>query len=219
MKKLFSLLALVLGASLLAQTEPSGGGGNANASVIGVDAATPQGATDPSYELAPGDSIVVSIYNEQDMSAAQRIDDSGLIRLPLVDEVALGGLTVREAERTLENLYKERELLRMPLVTIRVSNYAIREVSVLGAVRSPGTFRFPVETTSLDIVDLVTRLGGLLPTARGDQVRVTRRTDGRDNVTIVDVDSMINRRRGRSDAPRDFAIYPGDRIWVPERLF
>ena len=90
--------------------------------------------TDPSYRLTPGDSISVNVYAEPEMSAAQRMDVNGVVRLPLIGEIKLGGKSVREAEKTLENLYRQRELLKAPLVSIVVSNYALREVSVLGAV-------------------------------------------------------------------------------------
>ena len=176
--------------------------------------------TDPSYRLTVGDSVTVNVYGEPEMSASQRVDSSGKLRLPMVGEMKLAGMSVREAEEALETLYRERELLKSPLVTLAVSNYALREVSVLGAVRSPGNFQFPKETTSLDIADLITRLGGFTPTAKSDAVSVIRRKpDGREEVTTVDVERMISGRRRGDNSRRDFAVYPGDRIWVPERLF
>jgi polysaccharide export outer membrane protein len=179
-----------------------------------------EGNTDPSYRLAPGDSVTVNVYSEPDMSAAQRLDTDGVLRLPMIGEVKLAGLSVREAENTLEKLYVSRELLKAPLVTIVVSNYALREVSVLGAVRSPGNFQFPKETTSLDIADLITRLGGFTPTAKSDAVSVIRRKpDGTEEVTTVDVERMISGRRRGDSRAREFLVFPGDRIWVPERLF
>jgi polysaccharide export outer membrane protein len=178
------------------------------------------GETDPSYRLTAGDSVTVNVYGEPEMSATQRVDSNGELRLPMVGEMKIGGLSVREAEEALEKLYRDRELLKNPLVVLAVSNYALREVSVLGAVRSPGNFQFPKETTSLDIADLITRLGGFTPTAKSDAVSVIRRKpDGREEVTTVDVERMISGRRRGDSGRRDFAVFPGDRIWVPERLF
>jgi polysaccharide export outer membrane protein len=212
---LIVLLAIALPA--LAQTTPLPPGASAaNAAQSGNST----GDTDPSYRLTAGDSVSVSVYGEGDMSASQRLDSTGVLRLPMVGEVKVGGLSVREAEGTLEKLYRERELLKSPLVTIAVNNYALREVSVLGAVRSPGNFQFPKETTSLDIADLITRLGGFTPTAKSDAVSVIRKkSDGSEEVTTVDVERMISGRRRGDSSRRDFAVYPGDRIWVPERLF
>jgi Periplasmic protein involved in polysaccharide export len=211
----FRLLAISLLAGVaFGQVPPAGVPAN-----IGTPP-PPENNTDPSYRLVPGDSVSVNVYAEPDMSAAQRLDSSGILRLPMVGEVKLGGLTVREAEMELENLYRQRELLKAPLVSLSVSTYAIREVSVLGAVRSPGNFQFPKETTSLDIVDLITRLGGFTPTAKSDAVSVIRRKpDGKEEVTTVDVERMISGRKRGDASRRDFAVFPGDRIWVPERLF
>ncbi|QYM80354.1 polysaccharide export protein [Horticoccus luteus] len=207
-----------------APAQPFGSGSSAlpAAPAVGSAGATGNdaGPTDPAYLLAPGDSVTVNVYDEPDMSASQRLDVDGHLRLPLIGDVKVGGKSVREAEDQLEKLYTDRQLLKNPLVSIAVSNYALREVSVLGAVRSPGNFQFPKETTSMDIVDLITRVGGFLPTAKSDAVNVVRKTaDGKERVTTVDVERMITKRRQGDAERRDFPIYPGDRIWIPERLF
>jgi polysaccharide biosynthesis/export protein len=173
-------------------------------------------ATDPNYRLGAGDTVVLSIYG-QDLSAQQTISRSGDVRLPLIKEVVpLAGKTVREAEAELEKLYREKELYNAPVVTLKVSSYFPRSVSVLGAVVKPGPFSFPPDTVSLDIVEVITQVGGFSPVAKADDVTVTRRSaDGKETVSKLDLrDVMTGRRR----APRDrveFLIYPGDRIWVP----
>lgn len=206
----FLPLILLLSGSLFAQTPP----------IPSVQSGQTQTDTDPSYRLVTGDSVSVNVYGEPEMSTSQRLDTTGILRLPMIGEIKLSGLSVREAEKTLEKMYRDRELLKSPLVSIVVSNYALREVSVLGAVRSPGNFQFPKEATSLDIADLITRLGGFTPTAKSDAVSVIRRKpDGKEEVTTVDVERMISGRRRGDASRREFAVFPGDRIWVPERLF
>jgi protein involved in polysaccharide export with SLBB domain len=177
-------------------------------------------ATDPSYHLSSGDTVTITVYNEPDLSSTQTIALTGEVRLPLIDEVKLAGKNVREAEHFLENTYKERQFLRTPVVTVVVVSYYPREVSVLGAVRAPGIVAFPRDVTSLDIVDVITRVGGFLPIAKSDAVTITHKTaDGKETSTIVNLEDTIS---GRQKAGRDranLAIYPGDRIWVPESLF
>jgi polysaccharide export outer membrane protein len=90
---------------------------------------------------------------------------------------------------------------------------------VLGAVRSPGVIPFPLEVNSMDIVDVISKTGGLAGIARGEAVRVTRLDeDGQETVSIVNVESLITGKGRRSDSDR-FLIYPGDVIYVPDRLF
>ena len=195
--------------------------------LVGNACADPEGAAppaqaalnvDPGYRLGPGDFVAVHVYGE-DMDASQQLDSSGQLRLPLLDEVKLSGQTLREAEETLERLYVEHEFLKKPMVMVSLVSVALREASVLGAVRQPGNFPFPSQMTSMSIVDLITRTGGFLPVAKADAVKVTRRNpDGSDTTTTVDVESMLSGRRNGS-SKQDYQILPGDHIWVPERLF
>ena len=180
----------------------------------------PPATTDPSYQLSAGDTVTISIEGEPELLALQTIARTGEVRLPLIGEVILSGKSVRDAERFLEKTYREREFLKAPVVNLVVTAYFPREVSVLGAVRVPGTVVFPRDTTSLDLIEVITRVGGFLPISKADAVTVTRRLpDGKETVLTVDLDDVISGRRRPGRGRADFPIYPGDRIWVPERLF
>lgn len=177
-------------------------------------------ATDPSYKLSRGDEIAVNVFNEGDMSTAQKIDNRGIIRIPYAGEVYLAGRTVRESESYLEKLFVDKKLLRQPMVTIGVRGYASHEVSVLGAVNGPGKFRMPQEASSVEILDVITGMGGFKLTAKSADVKVTRTLDsGEEKVITVDVEAMINPRKADRNTPRSFLIYPGDRIFVAEKLW
>ncbi|OAM87610.1 polysaccharide biosynthesis/export family protein [Termitidicoccus mucosus] len=174
-------------------------------------------ATDPGYRLSIGDEISIDVHGEPDMSAAQRIDKQGNVRVPYANEVSLSGKTVREAESYLEKTFVTKKLLKQPLVTINVRQYSSREVTIIGAVNSPGIFHLPKEADTIEIVELVTSIGGFRPTAKANDVRVTRIGDnGKETIFSVDVEAMIYNRR---NALKSFLIYPADRILVMERLF
>jgi polysaccharide export outer membrane protein len=222
-----SLLSLFAAALAVAQdaapanSARSGGSTPAPAASAGTPILT---ATDPSYRLIAGDTIYITIStqsNQSEVNAAQTIGHAGDVRLPWIkDEVLLGGKTVREAERFLETLYKDRKLLKSPVASLKVSAYFPREVSVLGAVRSPGSIPFPPDTTSLDIVAVITKAGGFSPVAKADSVTVTHRTDdGQEKTQTLDLENVISGRRKAGRDRAEFLVYPGDRIWVPERLF
>jgi protein involved in polysaccharide export with SLBB domain len=167
-----------------------------------------------------GDHIGVSIFGEGDLNAQQMIDRNGMVRLPLIGEVSVVGRTVREAEALIEATYRKEEMLKAPQVTLVMMAYSPREVTILGAVRAPGTFQFPPDTVSLDIRDVIARQGGFTPVAKGDAVAVTRRQPGGKEVTtVVNVDRMMFGRSRKRENEETFFIFPGDRIYVPERLF
>ena len=169
------------------------------------------------YRLSVRDQIEFDVFDEP-LGMTQRIDGSGQIRIPLLGNQEISGMTVREAEDFIEKLYVENRILRNPTVTIRVAEYAPREVAILGAVGSPGTQEFPIERNQMDIVEVVSRAGGFTGIARSNAVSVTRiDDDGGERTFTVDVESMIT--GSRRDGSERFKILPGDVIWVRERVF
>ena len=66
------------------------------------------GATAPApkdYQIAIRDTIEFQMYNQLDMTMVQRVTSNGEIRLPLVGTVKIAEMTLRDAERKLENLF------------------------------------------------------------------------------------------------------------------
>lgn len=170
------------------------------------------------HTLGLADRVRISIYQEEDLTSLTRIDARGRVNMPLLGEIVIGGMTVVEAQAAIENAYKEGRFLRNPQVTISVEEYAPREVSISGAIRSPGRYTLPIEST-LTVVDLVTKAGGITDIGKGTAVTVTRfLPDGTKKVFTLDVDSVI---RGKKDTKTDdssLVLLPGDNVYVPERL-
>jgi len=171
-----------------------------------------------SYVLTNTDRIRVAIFQEDDLSLIARIDSQGRINLPLVGEVAIAGLKIGDAQSAIEAAYRDGRFLRSPRVSISVEEYASREVSIQGQIRSPGRYPLPIES-SMTIIELVTRAGGFTDTARGTAVRITRiLPDGTKKNFEVDVDSLIKGRRSANVSDNSLVLEPGDIIFVPERF-
>lgn len=179
------------------------------------------GATDKKsyiHTLALADLIRVVVYQEDDLTSMARIDARGRINLQLIGEIQIGGLTVSEAQKTIEAAYRDGRFLRNPQVTISVEEYAPREVSIQGQVRSPARYTLPIEST-LSVVDLVTKAGGITDIGKGSAVTITRTLpDGTKKVFTVDVDSLI-KGRGKTTEQQDILLQAGDIVYVPESLF
>jgi polysaccharide export outer membrane protein len=170
------------------------------------------------HALTLADRVRIAVYQEEDLTSMTRIDARGRVNLPLIGEIAIGGLTVVEAQAAIENAYKDGRYLRNPQVTVSVEEYAPREVSIQGRVRSPGRYTLPVEST-LTVVELVTKAGGIDDIGKGSAVTVTRiLPDGTKKVFIVDVDSVIRGRRNTKVQDTTLLLQPGDIVFVPERL-
>jgi protein involved in polysaccharide export with SLBB domain len=217
----FVLATLLGGACAFGQTQPAKNANTTGGAQPGTNSGAAMAplimATDPGYRLSLGDEISIVVHGEDDISTAQRIDKKGNIRMPLINEVNLSEKTVREAESYIEQILIDKKLLKKPLVNITVRDYSLREIVITGTGLTPGVFPLPRETASIELTELVTRLGGFRPTAKSDAVKVIRTDDnGKETTQTVDVESMLI---GKRNALKSFLIYPGDRIFVDERLF
>lgn len=174
--------------------------------------------TDYIYRLTVTDRIRVSIFQEDDLADIMRIDARGNINLKLVGDLHVAGLTVAEAQRAIEQAYRDGRFLRNPQATISIEDYAPREVAIEGQVKAPGRYLLPIEST-FSIVELVTKAGGLTDIAKGTSVVITRTSpDGKRTTITVDVESLI---RGKKTNNRDNSavlLEPGDIVYVPERI-
>lgn len=170
------------------------------------------------YTIAVTDSLQVSVFGEADLSRITRVDARGLINLPLVGEVKVVGLTLREAEEAVASAYRDGRFLRKPQVTVTVEVYAIREISVQGQVKNPQRVVLPAES-SMTVLEAITRSGGFTDSAKGTEVRITRvGPDGKVKVFVVDVDSLIKGKGRASSSDNSLLLLPGDIIYVPERI-
>jgi polysaccharide export outer membrane protein len=86
------------------------------------------------YQIGGGDTLQVSVWKEPDVSVPSVIVRSdGMITVPLIKEVAVAGLTPKQAE----NLITERlaKFLNAPNVTVVVAATNSKKVYVIGAAR------------------------------------------------------------------------------------
>ena len=170
------------------------------------------------HALTLADRVRIAIYQEDDLTSVTRIDARGKVNLPLIGEIAVGGLTIVEAQTAIETAYKDGRYLRNPQVTVSVEEYAPREVSIQGRIRNPGRYTLPIEST-LTVVELVTKAGGIDDIGKGSAVSVTRiLPDGTKKVFTVDVDSIIRGKRDSKIDDTTLLLQPGDIVYVPERL-
>jgi len=169
------------------------------------------------HALINGDLVRVEIYQQPDLTVSGRIDPNGRLRMPLIDDVRLAGLTVTEAQELIARAYREGEFLRQPHVSVRLESPAPREVLISGQIRNPGSYPLPAEST-MTLLDLVARAGGLTELARGGEVSRTR--VGRNGEKFTEKFDVASLTRGKGDTRSPALILqPGDIVFVPERIF
>lgn len=157
------------------------------------------------YTIGPNDLIDIDVYGVPELKRTVRVNSSGLVSLPLVGQVSLGGLTAQEAERRLEKVYGEKYLAN-PQISVFIREFTTQRVTVEGAVAKPGVYPFTGQLTLLRTMALV---GGGGPMARLDEVMVYRKAPDGHMETLT-----YNMEKIRDGTEPDPIIYAEDVIVV-----
>jgi polysaccharide export outer membrane protein len=159
------------------------------------------------YEIGPGDTIRVAVYQNPDLSLEKRVTESGIVSYPLIGEIRLGGLAVSKAEEAMASAFKSGHYIQNPSVSITVVQNRGNQVSVLGHVNHPG--RVPLETANIRLSELIAMAGGIAPDG-GEQAIVTGMRSGRPFRKEINIVRIFEEGRPESD----IVVMGGDSIYV-----
>lgn len=110
------------------------------------------------------------------------IDNEGNIQFPILGTLHLGGLNRQEAVALIQN--KLKDYLKGPGVQIQILNY---KITVLGDVKTPGTFKIPNERITL--LEALGLSGDLNMTGLRKNIMVIREENGQKKEYRVDITS------------------------------
>lgn len=165
-----------------------------------------------SRRLQANDTLDVSVYQQPDLATRVNLDDRGMVMLPLLGPVKLGGLTLEQATLLVHDLY-DKDYLVDPKVTLQVFQFAVLRYTILGQVQRPGSYEFPANE-KLNLLDGIAMAGGYTRLAQASKVTLQRNVKGQLKVFNLDAESMA-----KDQHTKPFNILPGDTITVGERIF
>ena len=202
-------LALLLGA--LAGCTSSGSSGPTTGSIQQtaalpapqVLAASPN-AAEVEYRIGPLDLLDISVFQVPDLSETVKVAANGEISMPLIGAVQAGGKTVVELESEIKRKL-EAKYLQSAQVTVFVKEATSQQVTVDGAVNTPGMVTLNGPTTLLQTIALS---GGLAKNANSRGIVVFRTVDQNRLAAKFDLAAI---RSGRTADP---VLYGGDIVVV-----
>lgn len=155
-----TLLCLVIAApALLAQQAYSSKPGNEVS--VRLDGVSPQQKLDTAYRIGAGDVLHISVWHEDGLTQTVVVRPDGNITLPLISEVSVVGKTPLEVQKVLTSSFSK--FVSRPEVTVTVAEANSQVVYILGEVQRPGAYPL---TSSMDVLQLIARAGGLTPFAK-----------------------------------------------------
>jgi protein involved in polysaccharide export with SLBB domain len=161
--------------------------------------------------IGPGDLFKVAVLGEKDLPGEYRVQPDGTIDFPYLDRLQVAGLEPQQIADLIKKGLIERKILVDPQLTLVVTQYNSKKISIVGAVQKPGNLPW---TEGMKLVDAISLAGGLTSLGDGDHVRITRLVGANKTVTAtVSVDDITDGKLG------DVLLQAGDTIKVDQRVF
>jgi polysaccharide export outer membrane protein len=157
--------------------------------------------------LGPGFLLNVQVYDEPDLSARVRVDKDGNISLPFLSAVHVGGETVAQAQRRIEDKFRTDGILKNPQILINVEQYSTTSVTVMGEVANPGKVELLAPHNLLDVIGMT----GGETTLAGNEIDVKRPNENGDGSTTK---TYHYSRGDDGNAIRGVMVRPGDTVIV-----
>lgn len=173
-----------------------------NPSPTASNPSLPAGAS--AAQLRPGDALVVSLQGIPDPSQHNvQIDDEGLITLPYIGGIEVGGLTTSQLSAKIKDTYISQSFYRAIDVSVSVTE---RYVYVGGEVQNPGRIEW---TPDLTMTKAIQAAGGFTLYAKETAVSVVR------DQSAYTLDAKLAQRSPAED-PR---LLPGDSLQIDRSAF
>ena len=178
----------------------------------GTDAPLPSlMAGEGDYILSAGDTLDLMVYKEPDLNMRSKIARDGRVQLPLLGEVKVVGMSVREAQEHIRKLLNADYVVD-PQVYLNIVSYTQRKFTIIGQVTRPGSYELQ-GTESLGILEAIGMAGGFSRIADTRNITVKRSVDGKTQTIKVNTKKLEDPHGG------SFDVLPGDIITVGESWY
>ena len=166
------------------------------------------------YLVGPDDVLAVSIFEwemtEETKTLDARVAESGVVSLPVLGSLSVGGKTLQEIQKLIENTLAKRKIMPNPRVAIDVKEYRSKRIGVIGAVNAPGQYAIHQNVSTL--MDILTLAGGPAPDAgRISYILRKKRGDVEPLRILVDMEDLFEHGKFELNA----VLQGGDIVYVP----
>jgi protein involved in polysaccharide export with SLBB domain len=162
------------------------------------------------HTLAPNDEIEIRFPFYPDLNDRVLVGPDGRVSLQLVNTVAVGGLTVPDAAKLINERYAG--VIKDPQATVTLRSYAPQNVFVDGWVNNPGLVRSDVPLT---VSRAIAQAGGAKSGAHTDGILVLRRSsDGKIYYYQVALGNYAGAGGGEDPLLKSYDV-----VYVPQTVF
>lgn len=156
--------------------------------------------------IGPGDQLHIQAFDTPEFEQHVRVTDAGNVPLQLIGNIHVAGLTPAQASELIDAKLISGHFILDPQATVIVDQFATQTVSVLGEVKTPGTFTITAPRTVLDMVAMA---GGL--TAAADR-HIGIKHAGKEKASV----QYYLSNDASTALENSVLVYPGDTVLVPK---
>lgn len=160
---------------------------------------------DGEYRLGERDRLAVQIHGYEDLSGVFTVGPAGVVSMPYVEQVPVGGLSLSEAEALVRSRYADGYLVN-PHVSIAVEEYLSQPVEIYGAVAKAGVYFLRGKTSLREILG---EAGWVQPEKSSGRIQIERSGE---LVLTVMLDDLL---AGRGNVE----VLANDVVTLPEGQF
>lgn len=124
------------------------------------------------YKINPGDQIEIYVWGEERLQRQVKVLPDGTLAFPLVGQLIVAGLLPRQLETLISERLQPQYRGQVPQVTVSVVAPLGLQFSVMGKVRTPGTFS---PGRYVNLLEALSLAGGPAPFANLDGVVIYRK--------------------------------------------
>lgn len=158
--------------------------------------------------VGAGDLLYVSVSGAPELSRSYRVSAEGRLLLPLLKEsIPVAGLIPTSISKVISEELVNEHVLVEPIVSVAVLEYRSRLVSIVGAVKLPGTIQ---AVGDFRLLDAIARAQGIAPEA-GPEILVSRANGGSETIRV----SIKDLLQGK-DSAQNIVLHGGEVIRVPD---
>lgn len=163
----------------------------------------------PSYRLFRGDTLSILAVGFPDGIGINSITVGldGYVQLPYVGSVKMEGLTLDEAKAVLMDSLTQ--YLRIPDLSLVITNYGPRKVYVMGEVNKPGVQNMAID--NMNAYAALATAGGWARKGRSTRIQIMRVVDGTMYYRTLNMKAYTVKH----DLTQNVEIEDGDIIYVP----
>jgi polysaccharide export outer membrane protein len=175
--------------------------------------ASAQTVPGPAYRINPGDDLEISVWGDDRLQRVVRVLPDGTFGFPLIGTVMAAGQLPSDIQRIITAGLRPQYKDVVPQVTVLIKNPGGYQFSVIGKVKSPGTFTPGRYVNALEAIGLA---GGPTEFAQTNRIRIIRKIGfGLQTIPLQQLGAALKGDFEQLTAQQVPPIQSGDTLVVP----